>query len=108
MRKRHILICIAAILICVLAFDLVARYRGERDFEAITRGDPPVFAINPRYPTDGGSVEFSGFGYTLLRMHQKWQGKYNGCYRVGPRLEYWLPLPVIAPNRDNTIITTNN
>lgn len=104
MRRRTKLICGAVIVICLLGFELVARFRGDRDFAAIARGEPPVFAVSPLYPADGGSVEYRGFGYTVWQLHQKAPGPNGSAYRVGPRLLYWLPLPLIAPNRDSTII----
>jgi hypothetical protein len=110
MAKRRKLIIGAVVLFLVFAFELIARFRGQRDFDALMRGELPPFARESAYLSDGGSVEYSGFGYTVIRMHRIWPrpGATNWSdhwYRVGPELRYWLPLPLIAPNRDGTIET---
>jgi hypothetical protein len=56
----------------VFAFELIARFRGQHDFDAMSRGELPPFAREPAYLGDGGSVEYSGFGYTVTRMHRIW------------------------------------
>ena len=99
----------ALIVSCVFVFELVARFRGERDFEVILQGGKPVRASKPQYPADGGSVVFEGFGYSVWHVHEIQPALQQADYRycVGSRLEYWLSLPIIARNRDATIIVTN-
>jgi len=74
---------------------------GQYDYSVLVAGKSPVFARWKQYPSDGGSVQFEGFGYTVTRMHRLTGHLVVGeadtpgmtRFSVGQTLHYWIPLP---------------
>src|SRR5258705_4325288 len=108
MQRKHKMSLIVTVFLSVLAFQILARFRGERDFEALVRQQRPVYAGRALHYDDGGSIEYRGFGYNLWSLHRMEPSISHGAmmpYRVGPRLRYWLPLPLLMPHKDAAIVT---
>jgi hypothetical protein len=80
---------------------ILMRLAAEQDFQLVESGQPPSFAFESEFLSDGGSHEHVGVGYFVYCLHSaKFNGDGEKVYRRGALLEYWLPLPYLFPNKD--------
>ncbi len=103
-RKLILLTLSVGIVLCVV------RFIGEYDVRALTHERKPSFTYSSAFLLDGGSTEYYGIGYTVSYLHRISGVTENGTvYRVGPLLEFWMPIPGILPTRDftHTYVRTN-
>src|SRR5436190_22660813 len=71
---------------------------GQYDYAALGAKRRPTFARWENAMGDGGSIEYSGFGYRVTAMHRivpvfRSTGEETGTlFRIGPELQYWIPV----------------
>lgn len=86
---------------------------GQHDYSALAAGRLPVFAWSKVPFGDGGSVEYRGLGYSVMRIHRLTGHLVAGeadtpamtRFYVGQTLDYWIPLPSRASAR--IVLETN-
>ena len=100
------LILIGAVL-AVAAIVCVCALMADHDYRLVASGKEPRFTFSRIPYGDGGSIEYRGIGYRVTAMHRivpyvRLTGQETGAlFRIGPELDYWIPVP----GRDGT--TTN-
>jgi hypothetical protein len=90
---------------------------GQYDYERIVAGKHPIFARFTLHLSDGGTVQYLGFGYTVADRHElRWgiemQPEARGTvsyqaapFRVGQTLDYWTPF--VSREHTRFIVETN-
>jgi hypothetical protein len=94
--------------VIVTVLQLIPWWLATRDFEALQFNGKPRFAAEAPPPSDGGSLRYRGFGYTLWNLHRltNFGGGRHGVL-VGPKLEYWVPLG-LTKNREHIKVVDQN
>jgi hypothetical protein len=73
---------------------------GQHDYSALAAGRQPTFAWSKVPFADGGSVEYRGLGYSVMRVHRLTGHLVAGevdtpgmtRFYVGQTLDFWIPL----------------
>jgi len=106
MKRSNVMVLGISVLAVVSSIYWVSGYqRGRIDFEAVRSGKSPVYASERISPADGGTVGFSGRGYTVYQMHRILRdyhpGEVEAGFLGGSKIEWNFPIRIFARDDDS-------
>ena len=86
---RNIAILVGCCLAAYVASYLWSLRAGQTDYQRVLSGSEPRFAWKAAAMTDGGSVDYQGVGYRVVRVHS-FRDDDPRAYKTGAILHYQL------------------
>jgi hypothetical protein len=103
-RKRLIYFALAPVVALVL-FQFLTCWLGRADFALLQKRSEPRFAHLAAPPSDGGSIHYEGFGYTLWNLHRLTNfGMGRHGLIIGSKIEFGLPVGLTRDRADTIIL----
>ena len=105
-RTWNLIIILACIFFVTFLFSWAF---GEIDYYRVSNDRSPLFTFQSKTWNDGGTREFVGIGYRIIRMRRLTVDRHaDRGYLVGPVLKYefnflWPGLGLLRRDRDNTV-----
>ena len=102
MRHKRLVYLSIGLVVALALLQVLPWWLGRADFAALQNKSEPRFSRRAAPPSDGGSIHYKGFGYTLWNLHRLTSFGMGRCgLIVGPKIEYWFPFG-LTENREDT------
>ena len=89
LNLKTLILILTILLIILPVFSLIF---SHIDFSRVNTGKEPLFCFLSTQLKDGGTVRWTGLGYSLSAKHSLINLDGVRGYKTGPALEFWIPV----------------